>query len=166
MKTLEELVIKKIDSKSFLLKKNWMVFLTFGIILIFNNCHSTSWIQRYEFVYINQTDFTIKFIPTSYHSNNVVILPKSSNIVEVLECCEETINKEYAQSVLNFFLRDGGNNSVIVFIDETSCVEFFDSGFVEILNYQYKMLGKRHVRYTYTFTEADFSNQKTCNQIN
>jgi len=164
---IEKSLIKEKIIRYFLLKKFWMICLTIGFILFFNNCKhsSTSWLSIYEFVYINQTDYTLEFVPASY-SNNVVILPQSSRIVVVQRSCEETIDKKCAKSILCIFLTDDVNKGAIVFIDETLCVEFFESGFVEILNYQYKMLGKRHVRYTYTFTETDFEEPKPCNQIN
>jgi len=133
---------------------------------------STDYSHNYEFVYINQTDYTLKFkIDPAWHNQNIFeCLPQSSNnVLKVqLEGGKNMRPKETDQIMLNnllcsCLLGDCTYLCSIIFVDEISCVEICESGFVKISNYQCKVLGKRYVRYTYTFTEADFVDAKPCN---
>ena len=138
------------------------IFLT--AILFFNRCYyaDTVWLHKCNFVYINQTDHTLMFHDRNYPYMHVILPQSSSNFIEYGDGEKETRSHEIYQNVLNYRLLYG-NKSAIVSIDDTLCVEFYESGFALISNYQYELLSDRNVKYTYTFTDADFVDAKSCN---
>jgi len=61
MKTLKKIVNKERTNWNFLLKEFWVICLVTCIILTFNICSKTEYTHIYEFVFMNQTDYTLEF---------------------------------------------------------------------------------------------------------
>jgi hypothetical protein len=142
-----------------------------AILLMLNSCSGkevTDYLHNYEFIYNNETSHTLKFeVFSDDLYGYLVVLPQSSNNAEIqYSGAKSMIGVRDPQFVLdkllfiNYSFLDSREKPI--FINETSCVEIFESGFLSIENYQIKVINERHIRHTYTFTDADFIDVKPC----
>jgi hypothetical protein len=124
-------------------------------ILLLSNCGKTQkdYVVRMDFVYTNQTEHTLQFVAMD---TTRTILPNSTNNTFIVNTDgPKQVNAEQnAPSALAYLLRDNYQEKANLCIDGT-CVDVEQEGFVQSSNYQYEVLGDRHIRYTYTFTDAD-----------
>jgi len=173
LKLLGEITLKDIIMQRVYI---WTLCLIIGVI--FSGCTLTSWGIKFEFVFINQTDYTIEFMINSDKEDGVW-LSDDNRWSRMLEIPPNSISKVLAnvgdgpkridpilnaREAIRHLLFNLEHKSGTVFIDKTECVFFDNSSFALASNYEYEVFGDRHIRYTYTFTNADFEVAKPCEE--
>jgi len=151
----------------------YILFLITGISsVIFCGCDAQIDRQHIrEYVYINSTDHTLQFtvwidkedgvvVSTGPYGDKLLVIPphSSSGVLSITGLGGKTANP--SQRAIDVIL----TSKPKVYLDDISCVVFEESGLALLSNYQYEMLGDRHIKYTYTFTDADFENAKPCEE--
>jgi hypothetical protein len=140
-----------------------------GISLLLSGCNGTSvdYACFCEFVYANQTDYTVRLKIKGPANQEVFLVIHPQSVVDAPQQIPDSGKTPDSfidgQNGLNMLLdmTDNLRKSTIC-IDHATCVDCEKSGVVEISNYQCEMLGERHFKYTYTFTDADFADAKPC----
>lgn len=118
-----------------------------------------------DFVYVNQTDNTIRFSirePSIGDSIDVKLNPKTQSSTysyEISGAPKNPTPENCCQGVLEGNI---GTYSIIILNDEQYVVHEGEKS-VLISNYKDSIISDRHFRYTYTFTEMDFENSLPCN---
>jgi len=154
-----------------------MLYLTIGVIgVIGNSCMQVSYGGELEFVFINETDHTIEFCiwadieddtsaPYSEWPRTVKILPNSTSKVFAIETVggSKGISPDLHQKTIENLICSFDEKFSIL-VDSVECFWFENTGFALASNYENEVLGDRRVRYTYTFTNADFEIGKPCEE--
>lgn len=152
-----------------------MLCLIFGVLS--NSCNYSYEITD-EFVFINETDHTIEFyiwanvengVPVWKLPTAVKILPNSKSKVFFTVSVpgpKKMNNPNLPQGLLLMVLQRGydGDRVSSILVDGIECFLFENSGFALASNYKSELLGDRHARHTYTFTNADFEIRKPCEE--
>ncbi len=126
-------------------------------LILMSSCGRTlvDYVSKEEFVFNNQTEHTLQF---KARDTMRVILPQSkNNVITITGIGPEKLYPEQATkfTLLNLFRNyDFSAEEATLCIGDT-CVLVKQKGFAQISNYQSKALNDRHIRYTYTFTNAE-----------
>jgi hypothetical protein len=128
--------------------------------------------NRFDFVFSNKTDHTLRFKVYPDKMNNVLVSNDTILVLPPLSASpvisiEGDGTKEIdpvlnAPSSLGMLFGSGAVGKTIIYIDNDQCVEFELLRNTENTMYQYEKLSGSHIKYTYDFTDADLEGAKLC----
>lgn len=129
-----------------------------SIVVLCNSCKKRyiDCVIKIEFVYTNQTDHTVRF--EALDTMRVILPNSTNNVITVDGDGPKKINPEPVPLPYLFHYEFNAEYDYIeeatLCIDDT-CMVVEQKGFAQSTNYQYEVLGDRHIRYIYTFTDAE-----------
>jgi hypothetical protein len=158
-----------------------MLCLSIGLILGIKGCGTTlsSWSFTIDYVFVNQTDYLLEFkIWSNYEDGTYVPLDKQVRTISIVPQSTSTTfsirdsgpeKLDAALGRYGFVRTLLGPSEVLhgvfsMLIDNITCAVFDGVGFALPSNYEYEVLGNRHIKYIYTFTDADFENLVECDE--
>jgi len=143
----------------------WIHYLFIGLIinsLFFQSCGKIrkEYNQVAEFVYVNQTNYTIKF---DNGALTIIIKPKENILFKVADGANEVVNESSFKNTPKPF--DTYGNYKLVYFDSLKCLDIsqeMEHNPTDLKNYVAERISERTYKFTYTFTEADYNRAVTC----
>jgi len=136
----------------------WMRYLLFGAFSLFIalgfSCKQ-EYTQKGIFVFVNQTNFNIS---AGYEPEKLTLMPNSTVIREKVQVSRKEVNAStfrYPLSIDNMHVVKIGDRCIINTKDSEHSI-------LDIKTYVAEKIGERTYRFTYTFTEADYSRAVAC----
>lgn len=146
-------------------KTTWMRYLFIGLIInciFFQSCTKIrkEYIQKAEFVYINETNYTIRF-PNGMEI--ITLNPKQTIKSNITVGANEVVNETTYNNTPKLF--DIFKTFNIVFFNDLKCLDLskeLKHNPSQIKDYVAEKIGDRTYKFTYTFTEADYNRAVAC----
>ncbi len=144
-------------------------FLIAGIslfLLFINGCGETEHWLNVDFIFKNETDKKLSFFGYEGYSEsdlkNIVITPDSPfDTISILAVggYKRPVPTDCCQGVLNSVLNENGLG---ITVNDSVCITYFP---LDIQNYEYEVIGDRHFRYTFIFTDDVLDKFIDCQEL-